>query len=79
MLPGHSSRSFHYFPPQSDTRVHAGSNAEYRAYTDDQGRDWLVLSNLDTEAAGKYRCAYKYPDKQIFTMRFNVAVSCSIL
>jgi len=54
--------------------VHSGTNANYRAYTDEEGRDWLALSNLDLEAAGAYKCNYKYPDKQIFSMKFNVLV-----
>ena len=59
--------------------VHSGSNAEYRAYEDEEGRDFLELTNLDLDAAGTYKCNYKYPDKQIFAMSFIVSVSLHCL
>ena len=64
---------------QEGDLVHSGSNANYRAYTDDEGRDWLALSNLDLEAAGAYKCNYKYPDKQVFSMKFQVMVRFKVL
>ena len=64
-----------YLSYQSETQVHKGSRTQYRTYSDEQGRDWLVLSEVDVEGAGTYKCNYKYPDKQIFSMQFDVNVS----
>jgi len=55
-------------------RVHRKSSAQYRSYEDEEGRDWLALSDLDMRAAGQYKCNYRYPDKQVFSMQFNVNV-----
>lgn len=60
---------------ESATAVHEGSETQYRTYSDDQGRDWLALSNVDVDGAGTYMCNYKYPDKQIFSMQFDVNVA----
>jgi len=57
-----------------DGRVHRKSSAQYTSYTDDEGRDWLELSDLDLRAGGEYKCNYRYPDKQLFSMTFNVNV-----
>lgn len=59
---------------QDDTMVSPNSNVTYRTMADNDGRDWLELNNLDTAASGQYKCNYKYPDKQIFAMTFDIEV-----
>ena len=57
-----------------ENRVHEESEVTHNWRTDDDGRDWLELRDIDLGAAGTYRCNYEYEDGRLFTMRFNIKV-----
>ena len=58
--------------------VQEDSEVTHNIRTDDEGRDWLELENVDLGAAGMYKCNYEYPDGQVFSMRFDIRVNTSL-